>query len=138
MHVSILDQLGSAGPAERALAVVVDFVVSVEKHVSKTTGKTSYGFKVAPKLADGTVGRFGDMWIRLDSPDALRAFVAALPRIAKVAGALDAKMVEAKEWAAPPKPAASKSTPKAETPTQAAPVEEKRSALDDILGDLPA
>jgi len=135
--MSILDSLGSASPQERTLAVVVDFVVSVEKHVSKTTGKTSYGFKIAPKLADGSIGRFGDMWIRLDSPDALRAFVAALPRIAKAAGALDAKMVEAKEWAAPPKPATSTPKPKAEAPAKAEPAE-RRSALDDILGDLPA
>src|SRR5262245_24526658 len=101
--MGLLENLASAPKEGRTLQTVTDFRVSVESHTSKTTGQKSFGFKVAPVLSDGSTGRFGDLWIRLDTPDALRAFVNALPRIAKTAAALDAKMVEAGEWQAPTK-----------------------------------
>lgn len=132
--MSLLDSLAGAGKVTRALSTVTDFGVSVEKHVSKTDGVTRFGLKIFPILSDGTPGRFGDMWVRLDTPDAVRALAGALPRIAASIAALDAKMVEAKEWA--PAPAAAKAAPKAAKAAPAAPAAPAPSTVLDGL-DLP-
>lgn len=124
---SALDALlGSNGSSQASLSIV-DFKPTLAKD-----SKGNHGFKLVPILSDGAEGRYGDFWIRLaDGPAALRAFRAALPRIAKAIDALDDHMQKAGEWKAPEKP---KATPSPAAKVEAAP---KASALDSALSDLP-
>src|SRR5262245_17819087 len=141
--MSILDALidGAAAKAERSLAKVVAFAVTVARHTDKQ-GRKSMGFKVYPMLSDGQPARFGDLWIRIsEGPDALRALVDSVPSILAAADALDRRMVEAGEWPArvdakvEAKPKQAKPKPDAK-PSVPAP---KRSVLDDLLDEgLPS
>lgn len=131
---SALDRLFAAdsgsAPA-RDLKVVSSFRADV-----KRDSKGNAGFSIRPVLADGSEGRFGDMWIRLaEGPTTLRAFAASLPAIYAAIAKLDAYMVEQGEWKAAPKGA----TPEAAKPkakaAPAAPV--AAPAPKDIFDDLP-
>lgn len=137
---SALDRLfdagSSAAPSRPDLKVVVSYRADV-----KRDSKGNAGFSIRPTLADGTEGRFGDMWIRLaEGPSTLRAFAASLPTIFAAIKKLDAYMVEAGEWKAAPKEDAAPSTSPAKakpaaakpTPPVAAP-----AAPKDIFDDLP-
>jgi len=136
---SALDKLfdGAASPVARDLKVVASFKADV-----KRDSKGNAGFSIRPVLADGTEGRFGDMWIRLaEGPDTLRAFAASLPAIYAAIQKLDAYMVNAGEWKAAPKadaaPAAKPAAAKAKaapTPPAAAPAP---APAKDIFDDLP-
>src|SRR5580765_4978257 len=99
---SALDRLfdapvgGAAG--SRDLKVVASYKADV-----KRDSKGNAGFSIRPVLADGTEGRFGDMWIRLaEGPTTLRAFAASLPAIYAAIKKLDAYMVEQGDWKAAP------------------------------------
>ena len=137
---SALDRLFAAdsgsAPA-RDLKVVAAFKADV-----KRDSKGNAGFSIRPVLADGTEGRFGDMWIRLaEGPATLRAFAASLPAIYAAIQKLDAYMVEQGEWKAAPKADAA---PKAAPAAKAAPAPKAppaapapKAAPADIFDDLP-
>jgi len=136
---SALDKLfdGAASPVARDLKVVASFRADV-----KRDSKGNAGFSIRPVLADGTEGRFGDMWIRLaEGPDTLRAFAASMAAIYAAIQKLDAYMVNAGEWKAAPKadaapaPATAPAKPKAAPkPPAAAPAP---APAKDIFDDLP-
>lgn len=142
---SALDRLFAAdsgsAPA-RDLKVVAAFKADV-----KRDSKGNAGFSIRPVLADGTEGRFGDMWIRLaEGPATLRAFAASLPAIYAAITKLDAYMVEQGEWKAAPKAAAPTAAPaakpaaapKAKAAPAAAPAAPVAApAPKDIFDDLP-
>lgn len=131
---SALDKLFAAdsgsAPA-RDLKVVASFKADVKKD-----SKGNAGFSIRPVLADGSEGRFGDMWIRLaEGPATLRAFKASMASIYAAIEKLDAYMVEAGEWkAAPAKAEAAK--PAAKAKAAPAPAPEPAKAKD-IFDDLP-
>jgi|SRR5215470_13011864 len=132
---SALDKLfaGADAPVARDLKVVESFRADV-----KRDSKGNAGFSIRPVLADGSEGRFGDMWIRLaEGPATLRAFAASLPAIYAAIQKLDAYMVEAGEWKAAPKaeaaPAA-KPAAKGKAAPAAAPTP---APAKDIFDDLP-
>lgn len=139
---SALDRLfaADAGSAPaRDLKVVASFKADV-----KRDSKGNAGFSIRPVLADGSEGRFGDMWIRLaEGPTTLRAFAASLPGIYAAIAKLDAYMVEQGEWKAAPKaatPEAAKpaAAPKAKPAAAAAPAAPVAApAPKDIFDDLP-
>ena len=85
--------------SSRDLKVVTSYKADVARD-----SKGNPGFTLRPMLSDGTIGRFGDLWIRLaEGPATLRAFAASLPAIYAAIQKLDAYMVEAGEWKAAPK-----------------------------------
>jgi len=133
---SALDKLfdGAASPVARDLKVVASFKADV-----KRDSKGNAGFSIRPVLADGTEGRFGDMWIRLaEGPDTLRAFAASLPAIYAAIQKLDAYMVEAGEWKAAPKAAAPAPAKPAAKPAAPKPAAAPAPApAKDIFDDLP-
>jgi hypothetical protein len=146
---SALDRFFDSAPAataSRDLKVVASYRADV-----KRDSKGNAGFSIRPVLADGTEGRFGDMWIRLaEGPTTLRAFAASLPAIYAAIQKLDDFMVAEKEWpakpakaaaAAPAAPAAAaKAAAKAQRPAApAAPPADPNFApkSGDIFDDLP-
>lgn len=132
---SALDKLfasAEAAPASRDLKVVASFRADV-----KRDSKGNAGFSIRPVLADGSEGRFGDMWIRLaEGPQTLRAFAASLPAIYAAIQKLDAYMVEAGEWKAAPKAETPAPKAKAAPAAKPAPAPEPAKAKD-IFDDLP-
>ena len=133
---SALDRLFDA-PASAAVSRDLKVVASYKADV-KRDSKGNAGFSIRPVLADGTEGRFGDMWIRLaEGPATLRAFAASLPAIYAAIQKLDAYMVEAGEWKAAPKaeqPAA-KAAPAAKPAPK--PAAAPAAPAKDIFDDLP-
>jgi len=136
---SALDKLfatESAAPT-RDLKVVASFKADV-----KRDSKGNAGFSIRPVLADGSEGRFGDMWIRLaEGPATLRAFRDSLPAIYAAIQKLDAYMVEAGEWKAAPKAETAPAAKPAAKPAKAAPAAPVAAPAPakaaDIFDDLP-
>lgn len=129
-----LDKLfsGETAAPSRDLKVVESFRADV-----KRDSKGNAGFSIRPVLADGTEGRFGDMWIRLaEGPATLRAFAASLPAIYAAIQKLDAYMVKEGEWKPAAKAEAAEAAKPAAKPTAAAkPAAVAKPA--DIFDDLP-
>jgi hypothetical protein len=126
-----LDSLVGGADAPKERSVVTSYSGEIRKH--EKDGKVSYALVVSPVYSNGARGR-NALWVWLDGPESLRAFRDSLPSLAKGADALDAKMVEAKEWKPRPAPAAKAAAPAAPAP---APASAPKSALDGALGDLP-
>lgn len=140
---SALDRLFDSAPAaaaSRDLKVVASYKADV-----KRDSKGNAGFSIRPVLADGSEGRFGDMWIRLaEGPTTLRAFAASLPAIYAAIQKLDAYMVEQGEWKAAPSKATTPAAPAAKPAAKAAPAPKAAPAVapvaapvTDIFDDLP-
>ena len=144
---SALDKLFAGADAPAAPARDLKVVASYSSDLAKDS-KGNAGFVVRPVLADGTVGRFGDLWIRLaEGPAALRAFRSSLPAIAAAIDKLDAYMVQSGEWPAKPAkadaaapaaaPAAPKAKPAAAKPAPAPAPAPAKAPTADIFDDLP-
>ena len=154
-----LKTLATSSASPRGKRVVVSYAHDLHEHEftklgadGKTkipTGETGYAFRVLPQAADGSVSGVG-LWIWLDDPTALRAFLRSVRGIAAAAAELNDAMVAAGDWPAEPKPVAPKPVA-APTPPPAAPkstlaklagskaeaAAAKAQALDDGLEDLP-
>ena len=113
----------AAGDGERKPNPIAEFKVGVADD-----SKGAPTFRVLAKRADGSGSKFQNMIIWLDTPDALRAFRAALPTIAKALDAVEAKQIELGLWKA------AATTPA--TPT-AAPEAPAKSKLSSAFADLP-
>jgi len=125
---TVLDSL-VGGEQSRERSVVVDYSAEVRKH--EKDGVVSYALVIGPVYSNGARGR-NALWVWLDTPAAARALRGKLGALAQRLDAIDAQMVEAKEWTPRPAPA------KAAAAAPAAKPEPKKSALDALLGDLPA
>ena len=131
-----LDKLfsGETAAPSRDLKVVTAFKADV-----KRDSKGNAGFSIRPVLADGTEGRFGDMWIRLaEGPATLRAFAASLPAIYESIKKLDAYMVKEGDWpaAAKAETATAAKAPAAKPATKSVAAAAPAKSAD-IFDDLP-
>jgi len=87
--------------------------------------------QVLAKRADGRGSKYQNLILYIDTPDSLRAFVAALPTLIKALEHIDNQQVKLKAW--PARPAAPAAAQPAAQPA-AAPA---KSAIASALDDLP-
>lgn len=130
MASGLVSALGGGSPSddgERKPNPIARFDIGVADD-----SKGAPTFRVLAKRADGSGSKFQNMIIWLDTPDALRAFRDALPRIAKALDAVEAQQVKLGAWK-PLTPAAPAAAPAA-APEQpaAAPKSKLASAFDDL------
>jgi hypothetical protein len=129
-----LESLVGSSDSPRDRSVVVDYSAELRKHTNDKSGEVSYALVISPVFSTGAKGR-NALWIWLDGPASLRAFRDSMQRTAKGIDALDAKMVESKEW--PARPVAPKAEAGKPATSAPAPVAAPKSVLDSALDGLP-
>lgn len=123
-----LDSMVGGGES-RERSVVVDYSAEVRRHEKE--GVVSYALVIGPVYSNGARGR-NALWVWLDTAASARALLAALPKIAAKIDEVDETQVGDKAWAPRPAPKAAAKAAPASAPAP------KKSALDALLGDLPA